>query len=248
MNDEQLLRYSRQIFLPEIDLDGQARLLDARVAIIGLGGLGSPVAMYLAAAGVGELVLVDFDRVELSNLQRQIMHQTEDIGKLKVDSARSRLLALNPECQVTTCSELLDEQALLALARRVAVVVDCTDNFTARYAINNACVQTKTALVSAAAIRFEAQISVFCPAEAESPCYACLYPGGDELAETCTQAGVVAPLLGIIGSMQALETIKLITGAGVTLLGRLLVFDALTLEWQSLRLRKDPHCQVCGSR
>ncbi len=248
MNDDQLLRYSRHILLPEIDVEGQSRLLDARVLIVGLGGLGSPAAMYLAAAGTGNLILADCDTVELSNLQRQIVHRTPDIGRRKVESAQLTLADLNPDCRVTTCAERLTEDNLAEQVNKVDVVLDCSDNFATRYAINTACAQQRKPLVSGAAIRFEAQVSVFRPGTADSPCYACLYPGGDEVAETCSQSGVIAPLLGIIGSMQALETIKLLTGAGVTLQGRLLLFDGLRMEWQVLRIRRDPECTVCRAQ
>jgi len=246
MNDEQLLRYSRQILLPEVDIAGQERLLAARVLIIGLGGLGSPVAMYLAAAGVGKLVLVDFDGLELSNLQRQIIHDTEAIGRLKVESAKKRLLRLNPECQVTALPRQLEGEALLAEVRRADVVVDASDNFPTRFEVNKACVQGQKPLVWGAAIRFEGQVGVFCPGAGHSPCYACLYNDVPEATESCTQTGVVAPLLGIIGSIQALEVLKLVIGMGEPLAGRLLRLDALGMQWSSVRLRKDPDCRVCG--
>ena len=247
MNDQQLLRYSRQIMLPAIDFTGQKRLLSSRVLIVGLGGLGSPVAMYLAAAGVGELVLVDFDRVDLSNLQRQIAHDSERIGMLKVDSAEQTITRLNPECQVRKFAARLEGTALTEQVDAADVVVDCSDNFTTRFALNDACVATRTALVSGAAIRTEGQISVF-SGQPGAPCYRCLYGAGGELDETCSQNGVLAPLVGIIGSMQAIETIKLLTGAGNPLLGRLILLDALQMEWQSVKLRADPKCPVCGQR
>lgn len=246
MNDDQLLRYSRQILLPEIDVEGQQRLLDARVLIVGLGGLGSPVAMYLAAAGVGQLVLVDFDRVELSNLQRQVIHGTADIGRLKVGSANERVLELNPDCDVTAIPDRFTAGALIEQVDRADVVVDASDDFSTRFAINEACFETRTPLVSGAAIRFEGQISVFRPGCGSSPCYACLYGDVGVDAQTCTQTGVAAPLLGIIGSVQAMETLKLLTGAGASLEGRLVCLDALQMRWHSVDLRRDPQCRVCG--
>lgn len=247
MKDEQLLRYSRQIMLPEMDIEGQQKLLSSTVMLIGMGGLGSPVSMYLASAGVGHLILVDFDTVELSNLQRQIVHSTNDIDREKVDSAKDRLLALNPDCKITTINKQLDDNELVEQAKLVDVVVDGSDNFATRFAVNKACVETKTALVSGAAIRFEGQVSVFDSNQADSPCYRCLYSDEEMAAETCSQTGVVAPLLGIIGSMQALETIKLITNVGDNLIGKLLLFDAMSSEFQTMKFRKDPACPVCSS-
>ncbi len=246
MNDKQLLRYSRQIMLPLVGVEGQERLLQSRVLVLGLGGLGSPVAMYLAAAGIGRLVLVDFDRVELSNLQRQIVHANPDIGRLKVNSARDTLQALNPEVSLETIPRRLDEQALLAQFDRADVVVDASDNFETRHALNAASVHTRTPLVSGAAMRMEGQVAVFRPDLPDGPCYQCLYPAGDEPRETCTETGVLAPLLGIIGSIQATETIKLLLDAGEVLAGRLLLLDAVRMQWRSLKLRKDPACPVCG--
>ncbi len=247
MNDAQLLRYSRQIMLPEVDIEGQEKLLNANVLIIGLGGLGSPVAMYLAAAGVGHLTLVDFDTVDLTNLQRQIVHHTDDVDRPKVESARDKLLAINPEIQVTCINQRLEDEALLRTMEDADVVVDCCDNFSSRFAINEASVRTKTPLVSGAATRFEGQVSVFNPQQTDSPCYRCLYRDEGMAAETCTQTGVMAPLLGIIGSVQAMETMKVITGIGETLQGRLLLLDGLGMEWHSMKLRKDPKCPVCNS-
>ncbi len=246
MKDEQLLRYSRQIMLPEIDIEGQQRLLEATVMLIGLGGLGSPVSMYLASAGVGHLMLVDDDSVELSNLQRQIVHSTADIDRPKVESARDRLLALNPDCKITLVNKQLNESELLQKTKDVEVVIDGSDNFPTRFAVNQACFMNKTPLVSGAAIRFEGQMSVFDPREQNSPCYRCLYNDEEMATETCSQTGVVAPLLGVIGSLQAMETIKLITGLGETLIGKLLLFDAATSEFQTMRFKKDPCCPVCG--
>jgi adenylyltransferase/sulfurtransferase len=246
MNDDQLLRYSRQIMLPCVGIEGQERLLDARVLIVGLGGLGSPAAMYLAAAGVGSLVLADFDQVDLTNLQRQIVHNSERIGEPKVESARITLQALNPECRVETISRRLDEIALKQQIARVDLVLDGTDNFATRFAINKACYETATPLVSGAAIRMEGQITVF-TGEPGGPCYHCLYPDEGEMDETCSANGVLAPLVGVIGSLQAVEAIKQLTGAGTTLQGRLLLLDALEMQWRTLRLTPDPACPVCAT-
>ncbi len=245
MDDDLLLRYSRQIMLPGFGIEGQERLRSSRVLIVGMGGLGAPAAMYLAAAGVGELLIADFDRVDLSNLQRQIVHFSGDIGRPKVDSARETLLALNPEVRVTPLDEQLDRDSLRELAGDSDAVVDATDNFSARFAINRACVEAGTPLVSGAAVRMEGQVSVFSNGP-DSPCYQCLYPEGEELDQTCAENGVLAPVVGIIGSIQATETIKLLSGVGAPLAGRLLILDAATMEWRSMRLTKDPECPVCG--
>jgi molybdopterin/thiamine biosynthesis adenylyltransferase len=247
MDDAQLLRYSRQILLPQVEIKGQERLLNAKVLIIGMGGLGSPVAMYLAAAGVGHLFINDFDVVDLSNLQRQIIHTTADIGKPKVESARNTLLALNPLIKVTPLCQQLDNDALTKQIDNVDVVLDCSDNLPTRFAINQAAVLTKTPLVSGAAIRMEGQISVFRNDLSSSPCYRCLYPSEDALTETCSQTGILAPLVGVIGSMQALEAMKLILKIGETLTGRLLLLDALNMEWCDVKLAKNPTCPVCTS-
>lgn len=233
--------------LPEIDVHGQLRLQDACVVIVGLGGLGSAASIYLAAAGIGHLILIDFDIVDLSNLQRQIIHETKDIGHPKVDSAKARLLALNPEIKITSIKEKLTAQGLAKQLEGVSVVVDCSDNFETRFAINDACVKHKIPLVSAAAIRFEAQISVFNSQHEHSPCYRCLYSSEAAVPQTCTDNGVISPLLGIIGSMQACETMKIIMQIGETLLGRLLLFDAMSMEWHSAKLNKDPACPVCNT-
>jgi len=247
MNDDQLLRYSRQIMLPEIDAGGQQRLQDANVLVIGLGGLGSAATIYLTAAGVGHLTLVDFDTVDLSNLQRQILHGTADIGRPKVESAREHLTALNPEVRLDLVGRALDEKQLAKAVERADVVVDASDNFSTRFAVNAACVFQRTPLVSGAAIRFEAQVSVFDLSRPDSPCYRCLYGADAAAEETCTANGVIAPLLGVIGSIQALEAMKLIMGIGESLVGRLLLFDALTMEWHDARLKKDDQCPVCGN-
>jgi adenylyltransferase/sulfurtransferase len=245
VNDEQLLRYSRQIMLPDVDIDGQEKLLVARVLIIGLGGLGSPVAMYLAAAGVGHLTLVDFDSVELTNLQRQIAHTNARIGDNKATSAARSVRELNPDIDIHCIETLLDADGLAAQVKRAAVVVDCTDNFHTRFAINAACVAAKVPLVSGAAIRLEGQIAVFDSRDVNSPCYRCLYEeDSDDL--TCAANGVLAPLVGIIGSMQALEAIKLICSFGTNLAGRLLLLDARHSQWRELKLPKDHNCPVCS--
>jgi adenylyltransferase/sulfurtransferase len=248
VRDAELLRYSRQIRLPALGVEGQERLHASRVLVIGLGGLGSPVAMYLAASGVGHLVLVDFDQVELSNLHRQVIHHTADVGRLKVDSARERLAALNPEVRVTTHARVIEDEELLAEARAADVVVDASDNFATRFALNAASIAAGTPLVSGAAVRLEGQVSVFDPRRPGSPCYRCLYPEASEREETCSQLGVLAPLLGVVGSIQATETLKLLLGVGDPLVGRLLVIDVLTMEWRTLRLRRDPACPACRGR
>ena len=247
MDDKQLLRYSRQIMLPEIDAEGQLRLAEARVLIIGVGGLGSAASIYLCAAGIGELVLVDFDKVDLSNLQRQVVHADKDIGRLKVESARDHLLALNPAIRLELVDHALEGDELLEQVRAADLVIDASDNFTTRFAINQACVSTKTPLVSGAAIRFEAQISVFNAADPESPCYRCLYGETAATDETCTENGVMAPLLGIVGSMQAAEAMKIIMQIGETLQGRLMLMDILSMEWHTAILPKNPECPVCSS-
>jgi adenylyltransferase/sulfurtransferase len=246
MNDEQLLRYNRQIMLPQIGVEGQQKLSDAHVLIIGMGGLGSPAAIYLTAAGIGALTLVDFDKVELTNLQRQIIHHNDDIGKPKVDSAKQNLLRINPYVQITTMDFRPDPQALENLVRQADVVLDASDNYETRFAINGACVAHRVPLVSGAAIRFEGQISVFDKRRNDSPCYNCLYPASDDAEETCSENGILAPVVGIIGSIQALEAIKIICGVGETLVGRLLILDALSMNWRSMQLKPDPACPVCG--
>jgi len=246
MTPEQSERYARHVLMPQIGEAGQARLLDARVLIVGLGGLGSPASMYLAASGVGRLALCDYDFVELSNLQRQIVHTTADVGRDKVESARDTLAALNPDVGITTLPWALDEEELEAEVAASDVVVDACDNFTTRFTMNAACLRTGTPLVSAAAVRMEAHVTVFDPREPSSPCYRCLYVPDAAEGEVCAQVGVLAPLLGIAGSIQAVETMKQIVGFGETLVGRLLVLDALAMEWRTLRLRKDPGCPVCA--
>ncbi len=246
MNDEQLLRYSRQIMLPEMDIEGQEKLLAARVLIVGMGGLGSPVALYLASAGIGKLVIVDHDRVELSNLQRQIAHKTFSVNELKVVSAAQSIAELNPDTDVVAIDHKLLGDELVETVRKCDVVLDATDNFAARYAINDACWQTGVPLVSGAAIRWEGQVAVFDPRSETSPCYRCLYAEGDDEALNCAENGVAAPLVGIIGTCQAMEAIKLVTGIGEPLTGSVLYFDAKAMEWHKLGLSKDPQCLTCG--
>lgn len=243
MDDKQLLRYSRHILLPQIDVRGQEKLLASRVLIVGLGGLGSPVAMYLAASGVGNLVLVDHDRVDLTNLQRQIVHTTERVGQDKTASAALGIAAVNPGVRVTTINQKLEGAALEEQVQQVDAVVDTTDNFASRFAINEACMRAGKPLISGAVVRFEGQVAVFPPG---GPCYRCLYAEGGGPDEACATLGVLAPAAGIIGSIQAVETLKVLLGIGQTLAGRLLLFDALNMEWREIRLRKDPVCPVCG--
>jgi len=247
MNDELLLRYSRQIMLPQIGIEGQQKIGQSHVLIIGMGGLGSPAAMYLASAGIGHLTIVDDDTVDLSNLQRQITHTTQDIGRSKVESAQQKLSALNPEIDITCINKRLDKNEMSKLATQVDLVVDATDNFATRFMINEVCVATHTPLVSGAAIKLEGQISVFRNDTDDSPCYHCLYKDEGELDTSCSENGVLAPLVGIIGSMQALEAIKVLAGFGEDLNGRLLLLDASNMEWRSLKLKKDPDCPVCST-
>jgi len=246
MNDNQLLRYSRQIMLPQIDIEGQQKLLAAKVLIIGAGGLGSPAAMYLAAAGIGSITVYDDDKVELSNLQRQIAHHTPDIGTDKVISTRQTLNKLNPDVNVRAVKQRLTGEQLDLEVIRADVVLDCSDNFSTRFAINSACVRHQTALVSGAAIRFEGQVSVFTPGKNNSPCYNCLYNSDGEDVQNCATNGVIAPITGIIGSIQALEAMKLIMAIGETLTGRLLLLDGLTMEWNTMKLKKNPVCPTCS--
>ncbi len=247
MNDDQLLRYSRQIMLPGMDIAGQQALLSASVLIIGMGGLGCPVAMYLAAAGVGHLLLADDDRVDLTNLQRQIAHGQDDIGSSKVDSVRQTVHKLNADVRITPLYQRLANADLDNAVAQADVVVDASDNFTTRFAINRSCVKQRKPLVSGAAIRMEGQVTVFDSRQANSPCYQCLYTEGEDAEANCARNGVMAPLVGIIGSVQAMETIKLISGVGSTLAGRLLLLDAANMQWRELKLPRDPACLVCGN-
>ncbi len=246
MNDQQLLRYSRHILLPEFGIEGQEKLLRARVLVVGAGGLGSPAALYLASAGVGSLTLVDGDEVDLTNLQRQILHVTASVGRAKVESGRDALAALNPEVQVIARRERLVGARLEALVAETDLVLDCSDNFATRHAVNRACVTNRKPLVSGAAVRFDGQISVFELRRADSPCYGCLFPedaGAEELR--CAVLGVFAPVTGIVGTTQAAEALKVLAGVGEPLIGRLMILDALAMEWRVIRLKKDPGCKVC---
>lgn len=248
MNDGELLRYSRHILLDELGIVGQERILQARVLIIGAGGLGSPAALYLAAAGVGTLVIADGDTVDASNLQRQILHAEARLGDYKALSAQATLAALNPQTQVIPLCQRLAGEALAAEIRQADVVLDCSDNFATRHAINRACVQHRKPLVSGAAVGFSGQISVFDLRAADSPCYHCLFPDGEDVTETrCALMGIFAPLTGIIGSLQAGEALKLLAGMGDTLQGRLLCVDALGTKLRTVNFRKDAGCAVCGA-
>lgn len=247
LSDEELLRYSRQILLKQVDIDGQLKLKQSKVLIVGLGGLGSPVALYLAAAGVGELHLADFDSVDLTNLQRQIAHETSSVGMHKVDSIIARLSALNPLLKLVPYRTAMDTDSLGDAVAAVDLVLDCTDNFTVREAVNAACVVAKKPLVSGAAIRLEGQLSVFDPRVATSPCYHCLYGHGSEAELTCSEAGVLGPVVGMVGSLQALEALKLLAGFGEPLVGRLLLVDALSSRFRELKVKRDPACAVCGN-
>jgi len=246
MDDPQLLRYSRQILLPQVDVAGQEQLLASHVLIVGLGGLGSPVSMYLTAAGIGRLTLVDDDVVDLSNLQRQIVHTSNRIGESKTASAAHTLRALNPEVRVHPIAKRLDEQAMREVVREVDVIVDASDNFETRFLLNRVSVAERKPLVSGAVIRLEGQVSVFDPRVPDSPCYRCLYGEAETIEERCSETGVLAPVPGIIGAIQATETIKVLLGVGETLTGRLLLLDALNMEWRSMRLKRDPACPVCA--
>jgi adenylyltransferase/sulfurtransferase len=246
MNDQDLLRYNRQIMLPEIDIAGQEKLLNSTALIIGLGGLGCPVALYLAAAGVGTLILADDDTVELSNLQRQIAHGTADIGKLKVESAASSIHALNPTTRVETITTRLTHDTLTELLARVDIVIDGTDNFSTRFVINDACLATHTPMVSGAAVKLQGQVMVVDPNQENTPCYRCLYQQATDEGLNCAENGVAAPVVGIIGTIQAMEALKLLAGFGASLAGYLLVFDAAQMDWRKLKLPKNPACLACG--
>lgn len=246
MDDQALLRYSRHILLDDIDIAGQSKLLQSRALIVGVGGLGSPAALYLAASGVGHLTLVDPDTVELSNLQRQIAHTEDAIGQPKSESARTRLQQLNSTLQVQALNSALTGDALQQAVATSDVVLDCTDNLDARFALNAACVKAGKPLVSGAAIRWEAQIALFHPA-AGGACYQCLYKPGHHTATRCAEAGVAAPLVGIIGAMQALEAIKVLANAGQPLINRLLLLDAKSLQWREMQLKPDPRCEACSN-
>lgn len=246
MDDKQLLRYKRHLLLPQIDVAGQQRLLDASVLVIGCGGLGSPVLMYLAAAGVGRLHLYDEDTIELSNLQRQILYDSNALGHSKADIAAERLRKINPDCRVLAESTRLEGESLSKAVAKADLVIDCSDNFNTRFAVNRACVMSQKTLVSGAVIRMEGQVSVFSGHEKEQPCYQCLYQPDAYDDESCTSNGVLGPVVGVIGSLLATEAVKLITGTGDSLEGRLLLFDGMAMRFNELKLKKDPVCPVCG--
>ncbi len=246
MDDQQLLRYSRHLLLPEIDISGQEKLTQSSVFILGAGGLGSPAALYLAASGVGKLIVCDHDQVDLTNLQRQILHETASIGKFKADSARNTLQRINPEIEIISLPEYATAQLLNQEIRNVDAVIDASDNFSTRHLINQACIVHCKPLISAAAVSFTGQITVFDLRHPDSPCYHCLFPdSGDSDDPACAVMGVFSPLTGIIGCIQAAETIKVLLGIGETLHGRLLLLDGLTMRWRSLKLSKDLQCMMC---
>ena len=248
MTDQELLRYSRHILLNEIGVEGQQRLREASMLVIGAGGLGSPAAFYLASAGVARITLVDGDTVDLTNLQRQILHTTDRIGTPKATSGQVALAAINADVRVVPVTQRADQDALAELVSTATVVLDCSDNFATRHALNRACVTQRKPLVSGAAIRFDGQVAVFDLRHDASPCYACLFPPGDGEDELCAVMGVFAPLTGIIGTTQAAEALKLAAGIGESLDGRLLMLDALAMRWHSVRVKRDPACAVCGGR
>jgi len=249
MNDQQLLRYSRHILLPQLGVEGQEKILAARALVVGVGGLGSPAALYLASAGIGTIALADGDTVDLTNLQRQILHTTETIGRAKVDSGREALARINPETKVVAIAARLSGESLDAEVARADIVLDCSDNFATRHAVNRACVKHAKPLVSGAGVRFDGQISVFDLRDAESPCYNCLFPEDTDTEEfRCAVMGVFAPLVGIIGATQAAEALKLVAGVGESLAGRLLILDALAMQWRSVKLTRDSTCSVCCGR
>ena len=248
MNDAQLLRYSRHLLLDDVAIDGQQRLLDSHAVIVGAGGLGSPVALYLAASGVGHLTLIDDDAVDLTNLQRQIAHTTERIGQPKVDSAATAMLALNPDLRIDTLKQRADAALLNRLLPSAQVVLDCCDNFQTRQAVNAACVAHRVPLVSGAVIRMDGQLAVYDSRDPASPCYACLFPPDEAPEEVrCATLGVLAPLVGVIGTLQATEAVKLLAGIGSALPGRLQMLDGRRLEWSEMRFARQPACPVCGS-
>ena len=248
MDDRQLLRYSRHILLDDIGVEGQEKLLAAHALVIGAGGLGSPVALYLASAGVGRITLVDDDTVDLTNLQRQIAHTEARVGQPKVESARAAIAAINPDVQVRTVAHRADEALLRPLVAEADVVLDCTDNFATRQALNRACVAARKPLVAGAAIGFDGQVSVYDLRRDDSPCYACVFPATQTVEEVrCATMGVFAPLVGLIGTVQAAEALKLLCGIGKPLVGRLLMLDSRRMEWTEVRVQRQPGCQVCST-
>ena len=248
LDDEQLLRYSRHILLSEIGIEGQQNIATSHALIIGLGGLGSPVALFLASAGVGTLTLCDADHVDRTNLQRQIAHDTTTVGMSKVASAALRIAAINPGVRVNALAKRVGQNDLALLVANASVVLDCTDNFATRHAINRACVAARKPLVSGAAIRFDGQLAVFDSRNPDSPCYHCIFGEDETIEETrCAVMGVFAPLVGVIGSMQAVEALKLLAPCGETASGKLVVYEALAGVWRTLKVRRDPHCAVCSA-
>lgn len=248
MNDQQLLRYSRHILLDEIGIEGQGKLLAASALVIGAGGLGSPAALYLASAGVGRITLVDDDVVDLTNLQRQILHTTARVGQPKAESGREALRQINPEIDVVALRERAADARLAQLVQAASVVLDCSDNFATRHAVSRACVAHAVPLVSGAVIRFDGQISVFDARRADSPCYSCLFPQDQQFEDVaCSTMGVFAPLVGVIGAMQAAEALKLLMQVGTSLAGRLLLLDGREMEWTSIKIARNPACPVCAS-
>jgi molybdopterin/thiamine biosynthesis adenylyltransferase len=248
MEDNQLLRYSRHILLDEIGIEGQQKILDARALVIGAGGLGAPAAMYLASAGIGQLTIIDNDTVDLTNLQRQIIHTTAGVGRAKAESARATLQAINPDIAITALVERADDARLAELVAQHDVVLDCSDNFKTRHAVNRACVTHKVPLVSGAVIRFDGQVSVFDPRSGDKPCYSCLFPQDQAFEDVaCSTMGVFAPLVGVVGAMQAAEALKLVMGIGESLAGRLLLLDGLHMEWNSIGIARAEDCSVCGA-
>lgn len=247
LSDDELLRYSRQLLMPRFDVAGQEKLKSGRVLVLGAGGLGCPVALYLGAAGVGQLTLVDDDDIELANLQRQIGFEQSQLGESKAEALAARVRRINPLVSVTALNQRLDGDALNRAVEEASLVVDCSDNFATRFALNRACVAAGVPLVSGAAIRGEGQLSVYDSSNENSPCYHCLYPeqGNEDL--TCSEAGVIAPLVGMIGSAQAMEAIKVLSGVGKPLIGRLLILDAWDMQWREMKLARDPECPVCGN-
>ncbi len=248
MDDRQLTRYSRQLLLPDIDLAGQERLLASRALLIGAGGLGSPAALYLAGSGVGQITICDDDRVELSNLHRQFVHSSRDLGRNKAASAAEALTALNPEIRIVPLEKRLQDSGLESQVAAADVVIDGSDNFPTRYALNAACLASGTPLVSGAVSGFAGQATVFHPGQPDSPCFACLYPeAGEDGDNNCNEQGILAPVAGVIGSILATEALKILLGLGDTLCGRLLLFDAGPMTFRSALLRKDRHCRACGT-
>ncbi|HBC58331.1 MAG TPA: hypothetical protein DCZ03_14320 [Gammaproteobacteria bacterium] len=248
LSDKQLQRYSRHILLPNVDVAGQQKLLQSHVLIVGLGGLGSPAAIYLAASGIGKMTLCDFDRVDESNLQRQVLYHDAQVGQSKTDAAKRHLLQLNPDLQVDLDADVQNLETLRDHCKQVDAIIDASDNFQTRHAVNQACFASRKPLISAAAIRMEGQVAVFDFRQSGSPCYACLYSQNstDPTQETCTENGILAPVVGILGAMQALETIKVLLNIGETLNGKLLLFDAFMQDWRQVRLHPDPACEVCS--